>query len=140
MLKEPSIIKTLHKTPVIASVRHTGGSVQIITKVVLFIVFIFAAGFGLGSTITTPEHAIVYVDESTGTYLSPPCLEKQKALLMPQMTFGDMRYLTLEINKSCVNQGGFSQSGRSLSGKILESLGIISTLESRWRNDGSWRW
>ncbi|MCM2681536.1 hypothetical protein [Echinimonas agarilytica] len=113
---------------------------QIITKIALFIVFIFAVGFGIGSTITTPEHAIVYVDEASETYLSPPCVEKRKALLMPQMTFGDMRDLTLEINKTCVNQGGFSQSGRSLSGKFLESVGAISTLESRWRVDGSWRW
>ena len=113
---------------------------KIITKAVLFIVFIFAVGFGFGSTITIPEHAIVYVDESTETYLSPPCIENRKALLMPKMMFGDMRDLTLEINKTCVNQGGFSQSGRSLSGKVLESLGIISPLESRWRSDGSWRW
>jgi len=114
--------------------------VKIAVKIILPFVFIFVAGFGVGSSITSPEHAIIYIDESTETYLSPSCVSKSKTQFMAQMTIKDVRNLTLSINKECVNRGGFVQNGRSFSGKLLESLGFIPKLKERWNNDGSWNW
>ena len=38
------------------------------------------------------------------------------------------------------DNGDFTQEGRSLSGKFLESIGILPPLQSRWNKDGSWNW
>lgn len=113
---------------------------NIAVKLALGAVFIFVAGFGVDTSITAPGYAIVHVNENSGSYSSPPCITKSDAQFMPQMTITEVRSLTLKINKECVNQGGFVQDGRSLSGQFLESIGIFSKLESRWNTDGSWNW
>jgi hypothetical protein len=33
-----------------------------------------------------------------------------------------------------------SSSGRSLGGKVLERLGILPRFQSRWDDEGNWRW
>lgn len=109
-------------------------------KIILVIAFLFIAGFGIGSSITAPKYATVYIDENTETYLSPPCIPKDATKYMPKVTISDVRQLTLEVSSQCVNQGGFSQEGRSLSGNLLESLGILNPLRKRWNSDGTWNW
>ena len=42
--------------------------------------------------------------------------------------------------KNARTKAGFSQDGRSLSGKLMERLGMLPPLPSRWNPDGTWNW
>ncbi|MGB0835407.1 MAG: hypothetical protein ACPGR2_12875 [Psychrobium sp.] len=111
-----------------------------ILKILAGFIFLFIAGFGLGTTISAPDYALVYIDERTETYLSPACIPSEQLKLLPEMTKGDIKDLTLAPNEACVDSGGFVQDGRSISGKILETLKIIPPLKSRWNDNGTWNW
>jgi hypothetical protein len=117
-----------------------GGYVKIIISIFSVVAIVIVSGFGIGSSITTPNHAIVFVDENTATYLSPPCLPQEEWRFYPEMKKGDMKNLILVPGKACIDSGGFVQEGRSVSGIILESLGVLGPLKSRWNTDGSWNW
>lgn len=118
------------------------------------------ASFGIGTSIGVPLHAIMYLDERSSQYYSPPCVEAlgldERGLL--RTTEAEIRRRwAAETNSSrprrmwpaqdCANLsndydsgGGFSQDGRSLGGTLLEKVGLLGPLPSRWRPDGSWRW
>jgi hypothetical protein len=48
--------------------------------------------------------------------------------------------LKLRPDPNCRDGGGFMMEGRSLTGSILEQVGILPKQYSRWNADGSWNW
>jgi hypothetical protein len=104
-----------------------------------------------------PPNAKYYVHRQAGHYVSPPCLKELG--LSPE----DYRLTTeAELHRiwetdtaagrrndkerrvvpdsACRELGGFQQEGRSLRGKVLERLGILPRFQSRWDDEGNWRW
>jgi hypothetical protein len=49
----------------------------------------------------------------------------------------DMQY---RPDPDCRERGAFVADGRSLTGTLLERLGILGPLPRRWNDDGSWNW
>ena len=102
---------------------------------------LFYLGFGIKILSVAPEHAIVLVDRSNKIYLSPPCVPNRMGrFTYEKMVLRDARNLDLKPSSECSNQDGFTQEVRSPSGLLLEKIGILNELESRWNSDGSWKW
>lgn len=106
--------------------------------------------FGIGTTLVTPEHALVYVDvvdddfETWPRYLSPECAERKynaqivKSVLL-RTTKAQARSITQATpDPECARAGGFVQ--RSSVGRALLGAVGIFPLQSRWNADGTWNW
>jgi len=102
--------------------------------------FLFFFGFGITGFVTAPEHATVLVDPATQTYIAPPCIGPLHASSLPSTTIGKARKEKLKPDDECRNSNGFTQEARSLSGKLLERIGILPPVRSRWNADGTWNW
>jgi hypothetical protein len=124
----------------------------ILLGIVLIPLFLLFIGFGLETTLTTPDHSYVLVDKSSNEYYSPPCImssgyddanriyefaEINSLEVVEKIHANDKNY---KPNPECRDNQGFIQEGRSMSGSFLEKLGILPELESRWNDDGSWKW
>lgn len=87
-----------------------------------------------------PEYALVFIDASYNTYIAPPCLAREKWGAYPQITIAQAYKLKLNLEPKCRDDGGFVQEDRSLAGVMLEKVGLLSPLKSRWNPDGTWNW
>jgi hypothetical protein len=96
-------------------------------------------GFGIGSSIGMPDHAVVIVDADRKLYLAPPCVSEGMRYF-PRLTIAQARKLGFQPEPSCRDQEGFVQEARSLSGIWFERLGLLNPLPSRWNADGTWNW
>lgn len=101
--------------------------------------FLFFLGFGIGASVVAPEHALVIIDADRKSYFAPPCISEQMRHF-PRITIGQARKLGLNPDAACRDAGGFVQEARSLSGQLLQKVGALSPLRSRWNADGSWNW
>lgn len=101
--------------------------------------FLFYLGFGIGASVAVPEHAIVIIDTNKKLYFAPPCVP-ERMRYFPLITIGQARKLGFNPDAACRDAGGFVQEARSLSGQLLQKLGVLSLLRSRWNADGSWNW
>ena len=95
-------------------------------------------GFGVGSYSSTPGHAVVLVSDVTKEYHAPPCVSDARIFKMA--TIAEARALGYKPNPQCRDADGFVQESRSLSGSMLEWVGVLEPLPSRWNEDGSWNW
>jgi hypothetical protein len=106
---------------------------------VIILTFTLLAGFFIVPTRELPDHALVLLDEENHTYLSPACAAREKKEYRT-VKAAEARRLQYKPDKKCRDQGGFTQDGRSVSGNLLEKLGMMSPLPSRWNPDGTWNW
>lgn len=122
-------------------------------------------GFGVSSDRSMPRNARVYIDPERNVYLAPPCLELTDAQrtrfadlarsarsyrdsmsalvrvtgLFPAVA-AEVHDLQLRPEPRCRESGAFFEEGRSLTGAVLERLGMLGPKPSRWNADGSWNW
>ncbi len=97
-------------------------------------------GFGIGSSKIMPQNAELYLDHSMRLYISPPCVAFKDRAQLSLATVAEARKLAYQPEPKCRDEGGFTQDGRSLSGRLFEWLGVIGPLPARWNLDGSWNW
>lgn len=97
-------------------------------------------GFGIGSTVVAPDHALVFVDEDQLVYIAPPCVDHAKWMLYPQLTIEQAYKLEYGPEPKCRDEGGFTQEGRSLTGLLFQRIGLLAPQVSRWNPDGTWNW
>lgn len=97
-------------------------------------------GFGIGSSEIMPQNAELYLDHSMRLYISPPCVSLQDRAQLSLATVAEARKLAYQPEPKCRDEGGFTQDGRSLSGRLFEWLGVVGPLQGRWNLDGSWNW
>lgn len=97
-------------------------------------------GFGIGSSEIMPQNAELYLDHSMRLYISPPCVAYKDRAQLSLATVAEARKLAYQPEPKCRDEGGFTQDGRSLSGRLFEWLGVIGPLPARWNLDGSWNW
>jgi hypothetical protein len=107
--------------------------------VVIMLIFTFMAGFYVVPTRDMPDNALVLLDDQTKTYFSPICATKEKKERRAS-TAAEAQRLKYKPDKKCRDESGFSQDTRSLSGRLMERLGMLPPLPSRWNRDGSWNW
>ena len=106
--------------------------------VVIAALFVF--GFQVGSLNTIPGHALVIVDAVSKTYYAPICLESIDRRSQSVVSCEKAKDLGFSPDPECREIGAFVQEGRSLSGSLLEKLGLLDPIESRWNDDGTWRY
>lgn len=106
---------------------------------VIMLIFTVLAGFFIVPTRNMPDNALVLMDDQSKTYFSPSCAKKEGKTLRAA-TAAEARRLKYEPDKKCRDEAGFSQDARSLSGRLMERLGMLPPLPSRWNKDGSWNW
>ena len=95
-------------------------------------------GLGIGSSKGMPENAQVYVNDTTKTYVAPPCIKTEKGLR--RITVGEARKLGYGPDARCRDEGAFLQDDRSLTGMLLQKIGVLRPIPSRWNKDGSWNY
>jgi hypothetical protein len=86
-----------------------------------------------------PDNAVVLINDQNHPYLSPVCARQEDK----QCRIGralEARRLRYEPDIKCRDQGGFRQDGRSYTGQLLEVVGLLEPLPSRWNADGTWNW
>jgi hypothetical protein len=102
------------------------------------VVALLAIGFGVGSIDLAPPYAVVFIDDSSKTYIALPCIDEwqHRATTVVDVvrrgTVRDAIQLGYRKDDRCREAGGFQEDGRSLSGLILERVGILSPLEPWW--------
>lgn len=101
------------------------------------LLLLFFLGLGIESSVVAPEYAMVLVDPLNRVYLAPQCLSETQNRLV-RTTIGEARKAGLEPDPACRDTGAFTQDTRSLSGMLLENIGILDPLKPRWNKDGSW--
>lgn len=125
----------------------------------------FVLGFGAETHVSMPYNARVFINPETNRYISPPCLrltstqeqeieQRQRgktsyhdsmavlvavARLYPAV-YREMIDQKFGGEQSCADADGFSMKDRSMSGLLLQRLGILGPLPRRWAKDGSWNW
>jgi hypothetical protein len=101
------------------------------------VIYIYLA-FGIEFSIPMPDYANVYVNDTTKTYMPPVFITDVTHLRM--VTAKEAYKLKYVPDKQAKTLNGFTQADRTLTGKLLESIGIFKPLKSRWNQDGSWNW
>ncbi len=98
----------------------------------------FALGFGIGSSQSMPRNAVVLLDHRGRTYLAPPCVRDSRGY--EEAIAAQAYEIGYRPEPECRDQGRYLQDGRSLSGLLLEKIGVLRPLTSRWNPDGTWNW
>ncbi len=100
----------------------------------LVVVGLVLAGVDMGESL--PARAQVYVAIDTGRVYAPSCVTPADLAsgAMKPSPFGPLRDLSFKLDPACLNAGGFE--GNHIS--YLRYL--IFGLQSRWDEDGRWRW
>ncbi len=103
------------------------------------LMFTLLAGFFIFPTRDMPDNAIVLLDDQNHTYISPKCANQEKKDYRVARA-AEARKLKYEPDKKCLDQGGFRQDDRSITGNLLVRLGVLRPRPSRWNPDGTWNW
>ena len=103
-----------------------------------FALFLFVVGLSIRSSTHMPENAQIYLNDTTRTYSAPPCISDPAGLRLG--TAGDAHRLQYKPDTGSKEAGAFFREGRSLSGMLLEKIGILGPVPARWNADGSWNY
>jgi len=95
-------------------------------------------GLGIRSSKGMPDNAIVYVNDATKTYIAPSCIRLLTECR--RITAGEARILGYKPDLKCRDMGEFIQKDRSLTGNLLQTIGILEPVPSKWNEDGSWNY
>jgi hypothetical protein len=99
---------------------------------------LLAIGFAITSIQLAPSYAVVFIDDASKTYIALPCIDEwqrrdaKSVDIVRRGTMGDAITLGYKKDVGCREAGGFQEDGRSLSGFLLERIGILSPLEHWW--------
>jgi len=99
---------------------------------------LIVAGLGIGTIDSMPPYAVVFLDDTSKTFIALPCIEEWRSRQTKTVDFvwrgtaGDARRLGYEIDLACRDAGGYSEDGRSLTGIILVKLGVLEPLTHWW--------
>jgi hypothetical protein len=108
-------------------------------KIGLAVVFAIAyLGFGISSVELAPPYAVVFLDDENKTFIALPCMHEwqsrptQTIDTVRRSTAGEAQRLGYQVDERCRDAGGYSEEGRSLTGRALERFGILSPLQHWW--------
>lgn len=98
-----------------------------------------------------PSHALVIYDIASDTYIAPPCISDDEDIRfrvdigaptpeLPVLTYKEAVERGGKSSELCIETGSWFMTNRSLMGKLLERIGWLSPMPSRWNDDGSWNW
>lgn len=114
-----------------------------LTRIGAVVLLLFFLGFAIEAVETPPPNAQVWVDDGAREFISPLYLNSHPQLAQRftrRLTYGEMRLERYSPERQCNNEACWSQEGRSISGGLLERLGLLPKLRSRWNAKGTWNW
>lgn len=111
--------------------------VQILLSIGFLPIVLLVLGFGIGTSTVMPNSAQMYVNHADRQFYAPICDGPKSGFQLA--TYGDVRGKDYEHIR-CSDENIFLQEKRSLSGRFLEGLGVLSPFPSRWNEDGTWNW
>jgi hypothetical protein len=115
------------------------GKIFLTLKIVAAVVgILLIIGLGIKSSRVMPDHAVVYANDGSKTYLAPPCIKATAGLRL--ITAGEAHRLGYEPDRKCRDKGAFVQDDRSLTGIFFQNIGLVNPKMSRWNEDGSWNY
>ena len=98
-------------------------------------------GYNIEIGNPVPDHAILLIDPTKRTYLSPPCAaEQHRQTGLISIRERELRALDLNPDSRCREMKGFNGLERSITGTVLEYFGLLPQRRSRWNSDGTWNW
>lgn len=108
--------------------------------VIIAVVVLLGIGLTIGSTGIIPDNAIVYADTNKNVFYSPLSLTQDKvtALGLKKSTIKNAEELGYKMDEGDKQNRYFQQDGRSLTGSILERVGILPKLKDRVDSNGNW--
>ena len=122
------------------------------TAVATVIAALVSAGISVAGE-GMPRSAMLYANDSTHRYASPPCIDDairdseypHYAGYTRQTTYSELLSRREERwagEAVCRDNGGFTneRADRSLARYVAERAGFMRPPPSRWERDGSWRW
>lgn len=110
----------------------------VIKYMVVLIGILLFVGLCIGSSKVMPDYAQVYINDSSKTYLAPPCIKTTIGFRI--ITAGEARNFGYKPDEKCRDEGAFTQNDRSLTGIFLQTIGILKPIPARWNEDGSWNY
>ncbi len=130
---------------------------QYLTNAAFGVGCLIILGFGISSSGSAPRHAFVAVDTSSKTYFGPNCmsvvppgwmadghslgtLSDLEAAGYVMATLETVRDARFGPDPDCRDSGEFISEGRSLTGDLLEAIGILGPIPPRWNADGTWNY
>ncbi|MFZ5647571.1 MAG: hypothetical protein ACOY30_08130 [Bacillota bacterium] len=114
-------------------------------------IILFVALFGSNYTVTlsAPDYAIVYADPEKKIYYAPPFVDNMnKTKPQEPVDVKKLQRLTLKEAQSrnyrpdevSREKGYFEHRYRTFTSYLLEKIGLMKPLPSRWTRDGDWNW
>ncbi len=110
---------------------------MLLTAIIVAVVALLFLDLGFPPTLEAPPHAQVLIDETAGVYFAPSC---EVGRLLAAIPLAQARELGFKPDEACLSEDEFAQPGRSITGRLLEWIGILGEPESRWNSDGTWNW
>jgi hypothetical protein len=95
-------------------------------------------GFGISSSDTMPGYAPLYLDDESRTFLALPCIDEWQhrdgdhIAVLRLSNYKEASDKAYTGDAICRETGAFVPDGRSLSGMLLERIGLLHPLEHWW--------
>ena len=107
---------------------------------IIILLVLFIGGFTIGTVGSVPKNATVYVDEKTNEFYSPLSLSQIKVteLKLKSSSLKNAELYGYKMNEDDKQNGYFQQESRSLSGMLLEKIGVLPKLRDRIDSNGDW--
>ena len=116
-------------------------NVTAIAKTIAYITFVLLfLGAGVGTSHAMPDNAIVYVNDANKTYYSVPEVKQRHIKHLRKSTAKEAHSLSYNPDEESRENGDFVEEGRSLTGNLLQYIGLFKPLKSRWNPDGTWNY
>jgi len=103
---------------------------KIIKYLIGIFLLVFVGGFFISTVGLVPDNAIVYVNVNTNEFYSPLSLDQNKVteLNLKRSSFRNAKTYGYKMNEDDKQNGYFQQEGRSLTGTLLETIGLLPKL------------
>ncbi len=126
------------------------GTSNIPAIIIGFILFVGLFGSYYTVTLSAPDFATVYADPDNKIYYAPPYIDNLSKLKKPaepievkklqRMTLKEAGKLNYRVDEVSKEKDYFEQKYRTLTSYLLEKMGFLKPLNSRWNPNGSWNW
>jgi hypothetical protein len=116
---------------------------RILSTLVAIVLFLFAMGFAIGTVLVPPSNAEVWANDDRKEFITPPFRRNNRSLaplFSRATTYGEVMALKYTPEATCNREPCWAQDGRTLSGKLLQAVGVLGPVRTRWNPDGSWNW
>lgn len=95
-------------------------------------------GTQIGTSVSAPDYAVVYVDDQARTVIALPCADDWKnkpnspPAILRRTTMGEADKIGYSADRDCIEAGGFIEDGPNLTELALNKIGLWPSPEYWW--------